>query len=1285
MLAVPAAALMLGAAEAGSTVGLNFQDYYYANGGSGYQTTGMPVTGPAFGVPAANWTSTVPLSCGHENVSGVNDGINGVPIALTGVAFGGLTASVNAPNAWQSGIGLTAADFAVVAVPAPGNNEVTWGYIGSGYGNEGAAGSAPSVSISGLAAKFPDGYVIQAIASHKGTATFDPVDFTDGVTTKSSTYSVHQVTGVSDAYGYGSGSVGLSASSGKFTNNTIQIKPQPQTAGNNSVLAGFIITDRPVVTSCLPASSTIPLGAPISLTGTVIGLGTFTYQWKHNGANVGTNSPTYTVPVSTLVDAGDYTLVVTSNLYPAEPATSQVAKVKFNLPVTWDGNTTTAAAQDGSGTWDNSTANWWDGSADVPWTAGNPATFGSGTAGTYTVTLAESVTSGNLTFANGSYTISPAASQNLTLAGTKITTNADATITAPVSGTTGLNKLGTGTLTLTNNGNNFTGPVVVDAGTLGVSRGSAGSSLTINAGATAVTSVADAIGYATNCKTLNVNGGTFRLGITGNGVWAMNTTLNNASMTSVTGGVWSFGGGSQIANTGTSNFTGGTLLIREGNPNETLPITNDGNLTWNCPINGSNRSLGITGTGTTTFAGASTSLAKVTVEENGSLAVTDSLTGTSLIMKNKTSLSVKSKGATSAITLGADLSLSNYPDDPSAIPNVANFSSVSSTSVAIINASNIFLDNPVTINIQSVVPVVGLYPLMTTTGTVIENGITLGTKPSGVNCELVNELGTTGNLYLKVNSITVPSLTWTGVQPGGIWDIGTTANWTPTNYQNGSIVTFDDSVTTGTTDVKLNITVQPSTVIFNNTAKTYTLSGSGAIAGATSLVMNGSGSTTISTNNTFTGGTSINGGTLILLDTIAGSFTNNSILEINATTGPLTSASSITGPGTLTKSGTNTLTVTSGLELGGATTVAGGVLEIQSKAADSAYVVGSGATLKLGYSTAGGYANTNLKLHGDGAAATTGLYLKGGISYNVSGVLELLDAPTTIRQYGKDAASLGIFDINGTGLMCTANASGSATDSNVKFISMGYGMSINTESGAQTATGDFVLNGPLDVNSNDYGLYKRGAGSLRLNSAATVNNKGVKILGGSVICGVADCIGANADVRINAGCVLNLNGFNQTASRLYFDGDLKAAGTWGAPGSGAAHTDSLRFSGTGVLNVATGVTGYESWSTTYANGAALNVDSDNDGVSNGVEYFMGDTNSGFTANPGISNGMVSWPKGVNYPGVYGTDYMVQTSPDLVIWTDVPQNDSNLVIGATVTYTVPSGNPKVFTRLKVTGP
>ena len=155
---------------------------------------------------------------------------------------------------------------------APGNNEVTWGYITSGYGGDGAEGFAPAVSVANLAAKFPNGYVVQTIAAHQGSATYNDVDITDGVTTSTVAYSTYYVKGpVTDGYGYGSGTVGLSAPSSVFTSDTININPQLQTAGNCSLLAGFIITDKPVI-SRDPVGGVFVQGTGFGLTVGAIGL-----------------------------------------------------------------------------------------------------------------------------------------------------------------------------------------------------------------------------------------------------------------------------------------------------------------------------------------------------------------------------------------------------------------------------------------------------------------------------------------------------------------------------------------------------------------------------------------------------------------------------------------------------------------------------------------------------------------------------------------------------------------------------------------------------------------------------------------------------------------------------------------------------------------------------------------------------------------------------------------------------------------------------------------------------
>jgi hypothetical protein len=315
ILAVPASALMLGSAQAQTTVGLNIQGYYYGAGttnatvigyGNGYQTTGFPVTATAFGVAVENWTSTVPLP-GQAAIS-------------TNVTFGGiLTAQLTAPDAWESGIGEQVAGWNPETVP-PGNDEVTWAYLDDGA----ADGESPSATVSGLAAKFPNGYVIQTIAAEANVATFDGVEFTDGTTSNVVDYATYYIANpINDGTDLG-GTVGLSAQSGVFTSDTININCLPKTAGNRSTLAGFIITDMPVVT-LPPLGSTNNAGSSFALSASPIGIPPLSYQWQLNGTNLpGATGLTYTNADATIADGGDYTLVVT-NLYGA--TTSQVAIV----------------------------------------------------------------------------------------------------------------------------------------------------------------------------------------------------------------------------------------------------------------------------------------------------------------------------------------------------------------------------------------------------------------------------------------------------------------------------------------------------------------------------------------------------------------------------------------------------------------------------------------------------------------------------------------------------------------------------------------------------------------------------------------------------------------------------------------------------------------------------------------------------------------------------------------------------------------------------------------------
>ncbi|BCU77326.1 autotransporter-associated beta strand repeat-containing protein [Luteolibacter sp. LG18] len=132
--------------------------------------------------------------------------------------------------------------------------------------------------------------------------------------------------------------------------------------------------------------------------------------------------------------------------------------------------------------------------------------------------------------------------------------------------------------------------------------------------------------------------------------------------------------------------------------------------------------------------------------------------------------------------------------------------------------------------------------------------------------------------------------------------------------------------------------------------------------------------------------------------------------------------------------------------------------------------------------------------------------------------------------------------------------------------------------------------------------------------------------------------------------------------------------TVGANSFTLSYTDASRI----TLTAAAGA-GYSGWASTNAGGQAANLDFDGDGVKNGVEYLMGATGSSQTANPGVVNGKIIWPK---EPSAAVT-WAVETSPDLSVWTAATSGVTDL--GTSIEYVVPTGAAKRFVRLRVTAP
>lgn len=129
------------------------------------------------------------------------------------------------------------------------------------------------------------------------------------------------------------------------------------------------------------------------------------------------------------------------------------------------------------------------------------------------------------------------------------------------------------------------------------------------------------------------------------------------------------------------------------------------------------------------------------------------------------------------------------------------------------------------------------------------------------------------NGYL--DSLKVPTgLTWYG-QTSANWDTST-FNWDygTAKYHGGNSVTFDDNlyndfVNPPNTNVNLALTLQPATVKVDSFNYPYRFSGAGKLSGNAALYKTNSGSLRISTVNDHSGGSTLQGGLLLLGNNLA--------------------------------------------------------------------------------------------------------------------------------------------------------------------------------------------------------------------------------------------------------------------------------------------------------------------------------------------------------------------------------------------------------------------------------
>jgi hypothetical protein len=161
-----------------------------------------------------------------------------------------------------------------------------------------------------------------------------------------------------------------------------------------------------------------------------------------------------------------------------------------------------------------------------------------------------------------------------------------------------------------------------------------------------------------------------------------------------------------------------------------------------------------------------------------------------------------------------------------------------------------------------------------------------------------------------------------------------------------------------------------------------------------------------------------------------------------------------------------------------------------------------------------------------------------------------------------------------------------------------------------------------------------------------------------------------------------------TARQLNFDSVRLRGGTDVNGHSETWSFDDIKL-GPDFADVADGdvAGGFASWALANGVTGGMADDDDNDGVDNGIEFFMGDNNSGFTAMPvPDANRTITWPKGAQYNGAYGTGWVIETSSTLQAesWNPVAEGEVQPAAGS-ISYTLPANLGKIFARLKVMGP
>ena len=521
------------------------------------------------------------------------------------------------------------------------------------------------------------------------------------------------------------------------------------------------------------------------------------------------------------------------------------------------------------------------------------------------------------------------------------------------------------------------------------------------------------------------------------------------------------------------------------------------------------------------------------------------------------------------------------------------FTGLNYTNIAPFNPGSVSVPGPVTVNVYGALAV-GQYRLIANAAGSI-GSFSIGTLPPGVVASLVTDTdGTTIDLNVTTGSAT---FVWSG-QTNTNWDTTTANNWktngTAIIYQDLVPVLFADGA--AKTNVNLAVTVAPASLIVSNNTAHYTFSTTtnNKITGFVSLIKSGNGVLTLaSLNNDFSGGATINAGTIEVSDnsnlgsgpvqlsggalSILQSFTNSHALTIGPSSGSgsgginvaagqtFTVANAIAdtsgGSGALKKTGSGTLILSTFNTYSGGTVVSNGTLVLNQGGGGTGAVRGSltinpGASVLTTVGDALGY-TTNISV--------TPINILGGTLTNSSGANQ--GYVTTFNLMGGTMSSSGgAYNFNGTNSAINSLATNVVSTISGPVLLRADGLTITTALGTVPGGVDLQIAGNITGGAN--GIIKAGAGTLQLTGTNTYTGNTTINNGTLELAQTFATLATNSTITIASGAHLKLTaaGVTNKVTSIVTNGVAAANGLYSsANGSGY-------ITGAGYLQVGT-VTG----------------------------------------------------------------------------------------------------------------